>query len=421
MSGFKKYYQKPWADRLQVLQTEQLLTADQLANLKAVAVNPELGETMIENFITSYSLPEGLALNYMIDGKDYVVPMVTEEPSVIAASSNGAKLVKQAGGFKTNLTDRLMIGQVVLENVVAPTELAAKLKKDEEQLLQVANAAHPSIVKRGGGARFIRVRILAADLISLDLAVDVKQAMGANMLNTMLEAVADYVRTNYQQEILMSILSNYATSCLVTAHCQIPLALLATKQLAGKEVGQKIAQASRLAQLDVYRATTHNKGIMNGIDAVLIASGNDWRAVEAGVHAYAARDGQYRGLSEWQVVGDNLEGKLTLPLPVGFVGGSIGIVPLVKLNHQLLQLESAEELEKICVSVGLAQNLAALRALVTEGIQKGHMHLQLKSLAVSVGAKQAELAPLISALESAGVRDSNSAKRLLAELRRKED
>ena len=421
MEAFHKYYQKPWTKRLEILKTSGRLDSDQVAYLKKLASDPELGETMIENFISSYALPEGLALNYLIDGKEYLVPMVTEEPSVIAASSHGAGLVKKAGGFTTKLTTRLMIGQVVIENVNEAEKLSQKLTSAEKNILQVANEAHPSIVKRGGGARFSRVRILAPDMVSLDLGVDVKQAMGANMLNTMLEAVATYVRTSYHQDVLLGILSNYATSCLVTATCELPVVLLAKGNLSGKEVAQKIAQASRLAQLDVYRATTHNKGIMNGIDAVLIATGNDWRAIEAGAHAYAAKDGQYRGLSKWQLVGDKLVGELTMPMPVGFVGGSIGIVPLVKINHQLLQLKSAEELEKICVSVGLAQNLAALKALVTEGIQKGHMHLQLKSLARGVGARENEVSKLVAALEKAGVRDSVSAREFLAQLRRKED
>ena len=217
MEAFHKYYQKPWTKRLEILKTSSRLDSDQVAYLKKLASDPELGETMIENFISSYALPEGLALNYLIDGKEYLVPMVTEEPSVIAASSHGAGLVKKAGGFTTKLTTRLMIGQVVIENVNEAEKLAQKLTSAEKNILQVANEAHPSIVKRGGGARFSRVRILAPDMVSLDLGVDVKQAMGANMLNTMLEAVATYVRTSYHQDVLLGILSNYARCCLVLA------------------------------------------------------------------------------------------------------------------------------------------------------------------------------------------------------------
>lgn len=421
MSGFKKYYQKTWNERLQVLEEKHLLNVNEITYLRELVSANSLGDTVIENFITEYSLPEGLGLNYLIDGQEYVIPMVTEEPSVVAASCHGAKIIKAAGGFKTKLVERLMIGQVLLENVVEAEKLIAKLEDYTAQMLKVANDAHPSILKRGGGARWIRLRILDHDLISVDLAVDVKQAMGANMLNTMLEAVANFIQRKFNQDILMSILSNYATSCLATAQCEIPVDKLAKEDISGLQVAKKIAQASRVAQLDVYRAATHNKGIMNGVDAVVLASGNDWRAIEAGIHAYAARDGQYRGLSNWKVEADKLIGEMTLPLPLGFVGGSIGIVPLVKINHKLLQINNAEHLERIVVCVGLAQNLAALNALVTEGIQKGHMHLQMKSLAVTVGAKSTEINMLVNLLEKDKVRDSANAKKLLEQLRKKEN
>lgn len=238
------------------------------------------------------------------------------------------------------------------------------------------------------------------------------------MLNTMLEAVAQKIISECNQDILMSILSNYATECLVSATCQIPVNALAKNGISGEKIAAKLAQASRLAQLDPYRAATHNKGIMNGIDAAVLASGNDWRAIEAGAHAYAAKDGQYRGLSQWYVEGEILKGELTLPLPLGSVGGSISIVPLVKVNHDLLNFKGAKELETVIVSLGLAQNLAALYALVTEGIQKGHMSLQLKSLAVSVGAKDTEIAQVVQLLKQQGLRDSKSAKEILKQLRK---
>lgn len=417
MQGFEKYYRKSWSERLDVLAKQQKLTLEQIETLKENALTPQLGETMIENFITQYSLPEGLALNLVVNNKEYLVPMVTEEPSVIAAASHGAGIVKRSGGFKAKIHERLMLGQVVCEQVVDAKALLAYIKDHEQALLSCANQAHPSIVKRGGGARWLRGRILAADLVSIDLAVDVQEAMGANMLNTMLEALASYLEENYQQEILMSILSNYATECLVTATCELPVACLAKNGIDGATVATKLAQASRLAQLDPYRAATHNKGIMNGIDAAVLASGNDWRAIEAGAHAYAAKDGQYRGLSQWHVQGEMLKGKLTLPLPLGSVGGSISIVPLVKINHDLLNFEGAKELEIVIASLGLAQNLAALYALVTEGIQKGHMGLQLKSLAVSVGAKDTEITQVVQALKKQGLRDSKSAKEILKHLR----
>lgn len=418
MDGFEKYYRKNWEQRLEVLIKQAKLSEQQVELLKINAQDPNLGETMIENFITQYSLPEGLALNLVVNDKEYLVPMVTEEPSVIAAASHGAGIVKRVGGFRAKIHERLMLGQVVCENVSDAVALQTYFKENESSLLDCANQAHPSIVKRGGGARWLRSRVLAADLVSLDLAVDVQEAMGANMLNTMLEAVAQKIISECNQDILMSILSNYATECLVSATCQIPVNALAKNGISGEKIAAKLAQASRLAQLDPYRAATHNKGIMNGIDAAVLASGNDWRAIEAGAHAYAVKDGQYRGLSQWYVEGEILKGELTLPLPLGSVGGSISIVPLVKVNHDLLNFKGAKELETVIVSLGLAQNLAALYALVTEGIQKGHMSLQLKSLAVSVGAKDTEIAQVVQLLKQQGLRDSKSAKEILKQLRK---
>ena len=417
MQGFEKYYRKTWPQRLDVLKQENKLSKKQVEQLKQNAVTPALGDTQIENFLTQFQLPEGLALNFVIDGKEYLIPMVIEEPSVVAGASHGAAIVKKAGGFQTKSSQRAMRGQVVLENV---TDLAAAKKKIEEQeteLLQAAADAHPSIVKRGGGPLALNVRILEQGLLSVDLIIDTKEAMGANMINSMLEAVADKLRTTGHYDVLMAILSNYTTECLVTASCQIPVANLAKNGLSGLKIAQKLAQASRVAQVDPYRAATHNKGIMNGIDAAVIASGNDWRAIEAAAHAYAARDGQYRGLSTWKVVGGQLEGELCLPVPVGSVGGSIGIVPLVQVNSALRSEKDALELEKIIASVGLAQNLAALYALVTEGIQKGHMNLQMKSLAVSVGAKEDEIQQVVSALQKLPQQDQAVAQHVLDEIR----
>lgn len=417
MDGFSKYYKKTWQERLDILVKQNKITLSQRQMLESLAVNQEIGDIQIENFITQYQIPEGLAMNYVINGKEYIVPMVTEEPSVIAASSHGAGIIKRSGGFKAKIHSRLMMGQVVLENVDDAKILVNQLQTQISTLIEVANQAHPSIVKRGGGAREIEFRILAPDMVSVDLFVDVQEAMGANILNTMLEAVAAKISEQYHRDILMSILSNYATKCLVTATCEIPIDILGKNGIDGKNVAQKFAQASRLAQLDPYRAATHNKGIMNGVDAVVIASGNDWRAVEASCHAYASKDGQYRGLSSWEIQADKLVGKITLPLPVGAVGGSIGIVPLAKLNKQLLTFENAKELETIIASVGLAQNFAALYALVTEGIQKGHMRLQLKSLAKSIGANEQEITRVINELEKIGKRDSNSAQAILEKIR----
>lgn len=419
MQGFEKYYRRTWQERLDIL-NGRLLSDEQTGILRSCAANPELDETMIENFISEYRLPEGLALNLKVNGTEYAVPMVTEEPSVIAAASHGAAIVKRAGGFSAGTAERLMIGQVVLENVTDAGQTVSCLNGMEEEILRTADEAHPSIVRRGGGARRIEAKVLAEDLVSLYLAVDVREAMGANMLNTMLEAVAALLKEKLGSDVLFGILSNYATDSLVTARCSVPVAVLSKNGVSGTDVAARIAQASRVAQLDPYRAATHNKGIMNGIDACVLASGNDWRAVEAGAHAYAARDGRYRGLSTWifNEEDQTLDGELTLPLALGSVGGSISIVPLVSVNRQIMGSPDARTLGEIVCSLGLAQNLAALNALVTDGIQKGHMRLQLKSLARSIGATVEETEPLVRAMEQRGVRDTEHARKILEELRR---
>lgn len=422
MQGFEKYYRKTWHERLEIL-NKHTISDEQVKILKDDAKNPELGETMIENFISEYHLPEGVALNLVVNGIEYLVPMATEEPSVIAAASHGGSIVKKSGGFKAETKSRLMIGQVVLENVSDVSEMQKELELLEKDILKVANDAHPSIVRRGGGARSVKLKILADDLLALYLAVDVREAMGANMLNTMLEATAEFLRKRLKADVLFAILSNYATDSLVSAKCSIGVETLAKNGVDGCEIARKIAQASRVAQLDPYRAATHNKGIMNGIDACVLASGNDWRAVEAGAHAYAARSGSYRGLSTWNYDEKKqvLEGELTLPLALGSVGGSISIVPLVSVNRQILQNADAKTLGEIVCSLGLAQNLAALYALVTDGIQKGHMRLQLKSLAKSVGATADETKILVKEMEKRKVRDSVHAKEILKEMREKRD
>ncbi|MGM9906821.1 hydroxymethylglutaryl-CoA reductase, partial [Limosilactobacillus sp.] len=328
----------------------------------------------------------------------------------------GAKRVQASGGFTAPHQHRELVGQVVLTDVDDVIATVEKLTTQRDHLLAVANAAHPSMQRRGGGAQSMTVRT-PGDFISVDLGINVCQAMGANSVNTMAEAVGrELSRQGYH--VLVAILSNLATNSLQTVSCDVDFAKLATQEQTGAQVAQRIAKLSDLAQVDPFRAATHNKGIMNGIDAVMIASGNDWRAIESGAHAYAARSGQYRGLSTWQVVNGKLHGELTLPLPVGVVGGSIGLNKLTKLNYQISKIKTAEELAAVTASLGLAQNLAALRALATTGIQAGHMKLQYRSLAVSVGAEPAEV-PLVAAqLAQCAHVDQETARLILAKIRK---
>ncbi|MHC9537029.1 hydroxymethylglutaryl-CoA reductase, degradative [Dellaglioa sp. BT-FLS60] len=416
-----KFYNKKWQDRLKTLLNSSVITNDEKNKIEAQSLNHELGNQMTENYIADFTLPEGIAFHYLVDQKEVTVPMVTEEPSVIAASNNGARIIASAGGFTTKIDSRLMIGQVILENVDDATTTMDWVDSQKSHLIEIANMARPSLVKRGGGARWVRTRQLADDLISVDLAVDVQEAMGANSVNTMMEAVGEELKMNLKQVVLMSILSNYATESLVESSCSIPFALLASAEISGEQLAEKMVTASRVAQLDPYRAVTHNKGIMNGIDAALIGSGNDWRAVEAGAHAYASKDGHYRGLTTWAIVGDKLVGTIKLPMPIGFVGGSIDIVPMVQINKKIMGVTSAKELASVIASVGLAQNLAALKALVSNGIQKGHMALQLKSLAVKVGANNEEVGQLTTLLKNERRPDTAIAIQKLKELRQKGD
>ncbi|AMV60688.1 Hydroxymethylglutaryl-CoA reductase [Pediococcus damnosus] len=411
------FYKKNYGDRLALLKAQLGLNE---ADLEVIANGrTEKGNQIIENYLTDFPVPEGVAVNFLINGKEKIVPMVTEEPSVIAAVSHGAKMTLAGGGIQARTTDHLMMGQVLMANVEDADELSTQLNQNEAAILKVANDAHPSIVKRGGGAKKLRIRKLAHQFVSLDIFIDTKEAMGANMINTMLEAVATYLHIKLHQTSLMAVLSNLSDECLATATCQIPVASLATKKLSGEDVADRIVIASLAAQVDPYRAATHNKGIMNGVDAVVMATGNDWRSMESGAHAYAVKDGQYRGLSDWKVSDGKLIGTLTLPMPVGFVGGSININSSAQLAHKFLQITSVKELETVIVSLGLAQNLAALNALVSEGIQRGHMHLQAKSLLLSVGATDTELPNAQLQLEKCPVMDANTAKQVLKTLRNK--
>ena len=287
--------------------------------------------------------------------------------------------------------------------------------------MELANQAYPSIVKRGGGARDLHVEQIKGetDFLVVYLHVDTQEAMGANMLNTMLEALKPVLEELSQGQSLMGILSNYATDSLVTASCRIAFRYLSRQKEQGREIAEKIALASQFAQADPYRAATHNKGIFNGIDAILIATGNDWRAIEAGAHAFASQDGSYQGLSQWtlDLEREELVGEMTLPMPVATKGGSIGLNPRVALSHELLGNPSAKELAQLIVSIGLAQNFAALKALVSTGIQQGHMKLQAKSLALFAGASESEVAPLVERLIADKTFNLETAKGYLEKLR----
>ena len=399
-NGFSK---KSYQERLELLKAQALLSPERQVSLEQdEQMSVTVADQLSENVVGTFSLPYSLVPEVLVNGQEYTVPYVTEEPSVVAAASYASKIIKRAGGFTAQVHERRMIGQVALYQVANPEQAQEKIASKKAELLELANQAYPSIVKRGGGARDLHVDQIKGetDFLVVYLHVDTQEAMGANMLNTMLEALKPVLEELSQGQSLMGILSNYATDSLVTASCRIAFRYLSRQKDQGREIAEKIALASQFAQADPYRATTHNKGIFNGIDAILIATGNDWRAIEAGAHAFASRDGHYQGLSSWRLdlETEELVGEMTLPMPVATKGGSIGLNPRVALSHELLGNPSAKELAQLIVSIGLAQNFAALKALVSTGIQQGHMKLQAKSLALLAGASESEVAPLVERL-----------------------
>ena len=425
-SYLSKFYKKSLSEKLDALRDAKAISPEDFEQLQAgmIKLPVEVASEMIENYILNYELPFGVAMNYIINEKELLIPMVTEEPSVIAAASNSGKIIAQSGGFQTEMKERLLIAQVALKNIPDISKAEEAVLAKESELIELAHAAHPSILKYGGGARRVEIRVIPADeeyetpeFFVVHLLVDTGEAMGANIVNTMAEALAPYLEELTGGESLMNILSNYSTNSLVTATCSIEPKFLATSTLDGETVRDRIIEGTKFAIADPYRAVTHNKGIMNGIDSVLVATGNDWRAVEAGVHAYASKSGQYRALSRWtKDTNGNLRGELTIPLSVGSVGGTLSIHPSAQFAYRLLGEPNARELSSILACVGLGQNLAAVRALVTDGIQKGHMSLQARALAIRVGAEGDQIEQVASLLQEAKHMNSETAKHILKDL-----
>ena len=418
-NGFSK---KSYHERLELLKAQALLSPERQESLEQdEQISVTVADQLSENVVGTFSLPYSLVPEVLVNGQEYTVPYVTEEPSVVAAACYASKIIKRAGGFTAQVHERQMIGQVALYQVADPEQALEKISSKKAELLELANQAYPSIVKRGGGARDLHVEEIKGetDFLVVYLHVDTQEAMGANMLNTMLEALKPVLEELSHGQSLMGILSNYATDSLVTASCRVAFRYLSRQKDQGREIAEKIALASQFAQSDPYRAATHNKGIFNGIDAILIATGNDWRAIEAGAHAFASRDVRYQGLSQWilDLEREELVGEMTLPMPVATKGGSIGLNPRVALSHELLGNPSAKELAQIIVSIGLAQNFAALKALVSTGIQQGHMKLQAKSLALLAGASESEVAPLVERLIADKTFNLEIAQRYLENLR----
>ena len=379
-------------------------------------------DKMIENVSVLYALPLGIATNFLINGRDRLIPMVIEEPSVVAGASFAARLAREGGGFQADSDESLMIGQIQVLGVRDLAAAGAAVLAEKARLLELVNGIDPVIVSLHGGARDLEVRALpespAGPLLVVHLIYDCRDAMGANMVNTACEALAPHIEAITGGRVNLRILSNLADRRLARARCVVPAAALATDAWDGPTVVERIVEAYALAAVDPYRAATHNKGIMNGVDALVVATGNDWRAIEAGAHAYAARTGRYSSLSVWEknAAGD-LVGRLEMPMALGIVGGATRVHPTARLALRILRVQTARELAEIAVSLGLAQNLAALRALATEGIQRGHMALHARQVAIAAGAVGDEVDWVAERMVAERVVRIDRAQALLAERR----
>lgn len=357
----------------------------------------DTADKTIENVIGTYSLPFALGLNVRMNGRDYLVPMVVEEPSVVAAMSNASKMLRAGGGFLAEADEPIMIAQVHLDEVSADVDAAAVIAGARDELIAIASAAVPGLVARGGGARDVDVRDLGDGMVVVHLYVDCRDAMGANLVNSVAEAVAPRVASLLGGRVGLRILSNLCDRRMVRVRVSAPVDALGFDDRSGESVCRGIVRASRFAERDPYRASTHNKGVMNGVDAVVLATGNDWRAVEAGAHAYAARNGTYEPLCTWWLGDDgSLVGFLEMPLALGIVGGPIRIHDGARFGVQVADVKSATELAMLAACAGMASNLAALRALSTDGIQRGHMLLHARSVAIAAGAR-GELVEVVAA------------------------
>jgi hydroxymethylglutaryl-CoA reductase len=399
-----KFYNLSLEERRQYLAEQAGLSVEDLAALSGEAgLKAELADHMVENAVGVFSLPLGVAQNFLINGRDVLVPMAIEEPSVVAAASFMAKLVRYGGGFFAHTTPPEMIGQMQIIDLADPYTARLTLLENRSRLLAEAEKIDPVLRRLGGGPRDLEVRLIEdspiGSFLVLHLIYDVRDAMGANAVNTAVETLAPLVELLTGGRVLLRILSNLADRRLARVRCAIPVDRLAFDNFTGEDVRDGVIAAWAFAAADPYRAATHNKGIMNGVDPVVIATGNDWRAVEAGAHAYAARSGRYTSLSTWSKDGEgNLVGTLEMPLAVGMVGGATRVHPAAQASLRLMGVKTASDLAEVMVSVGLAQNLAALRALSTEGIQRGHMSLHARQVAIAAGAQDDEIEKLAQQL-----------------------
>lgn len=421
-SRLEGFYRKPLADRVDLAAAWADLDETERRTLES-SLSPVRADRMIENVVGVHALPLGIAVNFLVNGNDYLIPMAIEEPSVVAGASFAARLVREGGGFEVDTTMPEMIAQMQILDVDNLWYARQKLLANRAHLLQLASQVDPVVIDLGGGPRDLEVRIFedspVGPMLILHLIYDCRDAMGANVVNTVAEALRPTVEEITGGRVLLCILSNLADRRIARARCRVPKQALTFAEFSGERVAQGIVEAYAMAAVDPYRAATHNKGIMNGVDAVVIATGNDWRAIEAGAHAYAARDGRYVPLSQWEIdKNGDLVGTLEMPLAVGIVGGATRAHPSAQVALRILKVKTAVELAGVTAAVGLAQNLAALRALATEGIQRGHMELHARQVAMAVGAVGEEIEKVAGRLASERLVRPDRAQQILEELRR---
>ena len=382
----------------------------------------KIADGMIENVVGRFELPLGIATNFLVNGKDYLIPMAVEEPSVVAAASHMAKITRASGGFQASSDRPIMRGQIQVMDLENLHDTKAKILEHKNELISAANEKDKTLVNLGGGCEDLEVHLFnetpAGPMLVVHLLVDVCDAMGANTVNTMAEHIAPLIEKLADGRVRLRILSNLADKRLVTASVKLSASQFDTKNYSGNEVIKGIFEAASLAAVDPYRAATHNKGVMNGIDPIIIVTGNDWRAIEAGAHAFAARGGHYTSLTDWSISNNgDLEGKITLPMAVGLVGGATKTHPTAKAAIEVLGVKTATELGQVIAAVGLAQNLAALRALATEGIQRGHMTLHARNIAVQAGANGSEIDLIVKGMIDSQNVTTDNAMQILKGLR----
>jgi hydroxymethylglutaryl-CoA reductase len=415
-SSISKFFEKNRKERLDIIKKSAGLSDDEVKQIENSdgGIIFDKADKMVENAIGTFSLPLGIATNFTINKKDYLVPMVIEEPSVIAAASKAAKIAKIHGGFKTKVDESYSIGQIQVVDVDIKSAISA-VKKSKKEILDLANSKSKTLSKIGKGAKQISCRAIKTDsgkMLIVELLIDVGDAMGANITNTMCEEVAPLIEKITKGRVILRILSNYSTKRMAKAS-----AVFDREVVGGKNIVDNIILAYQFAIHDEYRAVTHNKGVMNGIIAVANATGQDNRAIEAAAHAYAARSGKYTSLTEWKKdKNGNLAGKIELPLSVGIIGGIINVHPLVRICTKILGVKSAQELASVMAVVGLAQNFSALRALASEGIQSGHMKLHARNIAAAAGAKPKQIDKIVKKMVGESNISLNRAKELLSQL-----